>query len=291
MVRFGSEGRTSCPDLGDVVITPTTRSAGLHTTSPDTASTHTADFDRAALLDTHCHVDAFSDPMAVLRSAREAGVDIVAVTEDPGAFKLLRTRLGPHAGVVPALGCHPLRVGSLAAHELARFFRFLPQASWIGEIGLDFAAAGVATKKQQLQVFEAILAEPALAVLPVTVHSRGAQHDVISRLAQIRTSAILHWFTGSSAALDAAIEAGLWFSINPSMTRSSRASVSLRRLPRDRVLLETDGPYCRINGHPCAPADLGLVIRDLGRLWDEPVPQVRTIITANQERLFASCRR
>lgn len=89
------------------------------------------------------------------------------------------------------------------------FFRvrwqLLPQTTWIGEIGLDFSAAGIATKKQQLRVFEAILAEPALRRMPVTVHSRGASDAVISRLAQAEVPAILHWFTGPEAALHTAV--------------------------------------------------------------------------------------
>lgn len=241
------------------------------------------------LLDTHCHLDAFPDPLAVLRAATAAGVDVVAVTEDPGSYRLLRTRLGPRTAASLALGFHPLRVGSLTPHDLARFLRLQPQVTWIGEIGLDFSPAGAPTKKQQLRAFDAILAEPIVARRPVTVHSRGAQDTVISRLARAQVPAILHWFTGSTRALHDAVEAGLWFSVNRAMTRSAKGTALLRRLPRDRVLLETDGPYCLDSGRPFAPVDLGRVVEDLALIWGEPRDYVRATICDNQDRLLARC--
>jgi TatD DNase family protein len=42
------------------------------------------------LLDTHCHIDVYPDPVGVLNQAQAAGVHVVAVTEDPGRFRLLR---------------------------------------------------------------------------------------------------------------------------------------------------------------------------------------------------------
>ena len=243
--------------------------------------------DERRLLDTHCHLDAFPDPIAVLRAATVAGVDVVAVTEDPGSYRLLRTRLGPRTEATLAVGFHPLRVGSLTPHDLARFLRLLPQASWVGEIGLDFSPAGAPTKKQQLRAFDAILAEPLLARRPVTVHSRGAHDAVIDRLAGAQVPAIMHWFTGSTTSLEKAIEAGLWFSVNRAMTRSARAATLVRHFPRDRVLLETDGPYSRDAGRPFAPAALGGVVDDLALMWGQTQEQIRSTIVGNQRRFLS----
>lgn len=237
------------------------------------------------LIDTHCHIDAYPDPLSVLDQAQARGVHVVAVTEDPGSYRLLRTRLGRRPGVEVALGLHPLRAGAASAHDLSRFLRFLPQATWIGEIGLDFSRAGSATRNQQLRMFDAVLADPHLAAAPVTVHSRGAERETISRLAQVRATAILHWYTGPVAAVDDALSAGLWFSINPAMTRSKRAEALLRVLPPERVLLETDGPYARKDRRPCTPGELPDLIDDLARLWDVSAGEAHKKIIANQRRL------
>jgi len=238
------------------------------------------------LVDTHCHIDAYDNPLAVLDEASAAGIHVVAVTEDPGRYRLLRTRLGRRDGVDIALGYHPLRAGALAPHDLARFFRLVPQTRWVGEIGLDFSRAGQTTRSQQLRVFEAILGEPQLRTRPVTVHSRGAECEVVSRLTQAQQPAILHWYTGPLGVIDDALAAGLSFSINPAMIKSKKAAALLERLPRDRVLLETDGPFARKAGQPARPVDITGVLRHLAGLWQTLEDQATATILANQRRLF-----
>lgn len=237
------------------------------------------------LTDTHCHIDAYDNPLAVLDDARAAGVHVIAVTEDPGKYRLLRTRLGRRDGVDVALGFHPLRAGAASPHDLARFLRLLPQATWIGEIGLDFSRAGSATRKQQLRVFEAILADPQLRTRPVTVHSRGAERETIARLAQAHVPAILHWYTGPLTAVDDALNAGLWFSINPAMVRSKKAVPLLQQLPPERVLLETDGPFARSGSRSAVPADLLGTLDHLARLWAVTTGEARNTVTDNEHRL------
>ncbi|WP_256790094.1 MULTISPECIES: TatD family hydrolase [Frankia] len=239
----------------------------------------------ATLTDTHCHIDAYDDPLAVLDEARAAGVHVVAVTEDPGKHRLLRARLGRRAGVEVALGLHPLRVGAASPHELTRFLRLLPQSTWIGEIGLDFSRVGAQTRHQQLRAFETILAIPELRTRPVTVHSRGAERETIARLTQAGVPAILHWYTGPLAAIDDALAAGLFFSINPAMIRTKKGAALLRNIPRDRVLLETDGPFARHGGRPAHPADLVGTLKLLASLWETSAAETQTTISDNLRRL------
>ncbi|MBB5891870.1 TatD family hydrolase [Kutzneria kofuensis] len=238
-----------------------------------------------ALTDTHCHIDAYDNPIEILDSAHAAGVHVIAVTEDPGKYRLLRTRLGRRNGVDVALGFHPLRAGGASPNDLARFLRLLPQAKWIGEIGLDFSRTGAATRKQQIRVFEAILADPQLRTRPVTVHSRGAEPETITRLAQAHVPAILHWYTGPLSAVDDALAAGLWFSINPAMIRSKKAVPLLQRLPPQRVLLETDGPFARSGSRPAVPSDVLGTLDHLARLWGMSTDEARKAIAQNEQRL------
>jgi TatD DNase family protein len=241
----------------------------------------------APLIDTHCHLDAYGDPVLVLEEAKAAGVHVVAVTEDPGGYRLLRTRLGRRPGVEVALGIHPLRVAQVLTADLARFRRLLPQATWVGEVGLDFSRAGAATRNQQLRMFETLLAETQAASRPLSVHSRGAERQVVDRLLAARVRAVLHWYTGPLEVADAAIAGGLWFSINPAMVASAKASALLARLPPDRVLLETDGPFVRQGSRPARPADLVLLVRRLAGLWRVTVEEARATIVENQSRLLA----
>lgn len=239
----------------------------------------------AALLDTHCHLDAYDDPLAVLHEARRAHVDVVAVTENPGRFRLLRTRLGRRDGVYLGIGLHPLRVTNRSGADLTRLLRLLPHADWVGEVGLDFSRAGVATRAQQLHAFEFLLAEDVVRQRPMTVHSRGAERDTVTRLLQTNVTAVLHWYTGPISVAEQAISGGLWFSFNPGMIRSRKAVELLRRVPPSQVLLETDGPFARHGSRAAHPADLPVVVEHLARVWDMPETEVRAQILENQSRI------
>jgi TatD DNase family protein len=239
------------------------------------------------LIDTHCHLDAYDNPLLVLDQARAASVHVVAVTEDPGRYRRLRTRLGRRPGVEVALGMHPLRVAGGSVAEVVRFRRLMPQATWVGEVGLDFSRAGAATRNQQLRTFDALLAELRAGSWPVSVHSRRAERQAVDRLLDARVRAVLRWYTGPLAVADDALAGGLWFSVNPAMTASARSRALLARLPPGRVLLETDGPFARHGGHPARPADLISLVRWLADLWAVSVEEARATIVDNQTRMLA----
>jgi TatD DNase family protein len=240
-----------------------------------------------ALVDTHCHIDAYPDAADVLASAASAGVEVVAVTNTPDAFNRLATLLPRSGPALPALGLHPLHARQLGMPGVLRFSRLAARAAWIGEIGLDFSPAGRSTRAMQLAVFEALLALPQLRDRPVTVHSRAAERETIQRLGDAGIRAILHWYTGSLTVADDALAAGLSFSVNRAMVASAKGRVLLSRLPHDRVLLETDGPFARLAGRPCVPAALPGLADDLARLWNMTPGYVRDTITDNQRRLDA----
>ena len=238
------------------------------------------------LIDTHCHLNAYPDPTAVLRAAATANVSIVAVTEDPEEFRRLKTRVGNRSHVQVALGLHPLRAASFSPNDLARFFRFVPQAQWIGEVGLDFSRAGIGSKKPQLRVFDTVLTHAQPGRHPLTVHSRGAEMEVVKRLADAKLPAVLHWYTGPLGLIEEALSAGLYFSINPAMVQSRRFRSLLNAITQDRILLETDGPYAKAGGRPASPADLRGVATSLSEAWDLTPELAAQGLRDNYQRLL-----
>ena len=127
---------------------------------------------------------------------------------------------------------------------------------------------------------------PQLRDRPVTVHSRGAERETVERLVSAGTRAILHWYTGPLAVADDALAAGMSFSVNLAMVISAKGRALLTRLPHDRILLETDGPYARRAGRPCGPADLPALTNDLARLWQATSAYAHDTIVDNQRRLL-----
>lgn len=239
------------------------------------------------LLDTHCHIGAYSDPVAVIRAAA-ANTSIVAVTESPEEYRRLRTRLGRRDHIQVALGLHPLKAHTFTPNDLARFFRLVPETTWIGEVGLDFSRHGVATKKHQLRVFDAVLTEAQPGQHPLTVHSRGAEADTIGFLAQAKLPAVLHWYTGPAAPIDTALDAGLYFSYNIAMVRSKKFATLLRAIPRNRTLLETDGPYAHAAHGPAQPHQVEEVVTALAGGWGISRSEATDAIRENQRQFIAN---
>lgn len=241
--------------------------------------------DLGPLLDSHCHLGAYDDPVAVIDAATAANVSLVAVTESPEEFRRLRTRLGRRPTIEVALGLHPLRAASFRPPDIARFFRCMPQTRWIGEVGLDFSQRGIATKKHQLRVFDIVLTEAQPGRHPLTVHSRGAEPDVIKLLSQARLPAVLHWYTGPLKLIDDALAAGLYFSVNPAMIRSKRFESFITHVPADRILLETDGPYAKTSARPAQPTDLISVVDHLANAWKTAPADAAHTLRRNHDRL------
>lgn len=238
------------------------------------------------LLDTHCHLDAYPDPLEVLSAAHAARVDLVAVTETPDAYRRLRTRLGRRSGVVIGLGLHPASRAAAAPGQLERFFRLASSAEWIGEVGLDYnATTNRAERARQLGVFHSLLNHTAVADKPLTVHSRGAAAETIKAIAEGRARrVVLHWYSGPTRLLDAALDAGCRFSINPAML-GVKGQELIRTLPRNRVLCETDGPYCRTEGRPAQPIDVTNVVEVLAQCWQVDAAEACEQLDRNRREL------
>jgi len=242
-------------------------------------------------VDAHCHVDRYRDPRAVLRSAHNAGVTTVAVTEMPSAFQKSELLLRGTPGLRLALGVHPMRAHQAGAMELGLFRRLIDRTDYVGEVGLDFSREGIRTRDRQITVFDTILAHPRIAEKVLSVHSRRAEAECIDRLSAAGATAILHWYSGPLGQIDRAVTAGMFFSVNPSMLCSKNGQRILERIPQERLVTETDGPYTKIGQRIAEPKDVPWLVGQLATHWNVEEDQAREVVFANMVRLFEQTRR
>jgi TatD DNase family protein len=103
----------------------------------------------------------------------------------------------------------------------------------------------------------------------LTIHSRRSSADVVSTIGgNYPGRIILHWFSGPQRDLKTAIEYGMFFSVNPAMTRSAAGQKLIAKMPPDRVLTESDGPFVRTGSRPCCPKDTEQAIAYLASCWE-----------------------
>ena len=240
-------------------------------------------------IDTHCHIDLYPDPTGVVQRAARVQTTIIGVTNLPSAFEAAQPHVGQFRNLRLALGLHPLMADRHSSGELEAFKRNAVRTSYIGEVGLDFSSEGRATRSIQQQSFEYVLSVIRGREKLLTIHSRGAEHDVVHLLSEYgRKGCILHWFSGSQEAAELAIAGGHSFSINPAMINSRKGRDFIASLPHERILLESDGPFVKLGKRSVEPKDLHVVEAFLANCWLEDVAGVQGRLANNFRNAIAA---
>ena len=243
------------------------------------------------LVDFHCHLDLYKDHEELIAECDRERVATLAVTTTPKAWPRNRELAASARHVRVALGLHPQLVGEREA-ELSIFERYLPDARYVGEVGLDAGPRFYGSFAAQERVFERILricAEQGGKV--VTVHSVRSVGKVLAHIERAlpsdRGRIVLHWFTGTPSEARRAAALGCYFSINSEMLRSDKHRRLVAALPSDRLLTETDGPFVERSGRPARPRDVADTVAQIATLKGETVEQVMRSVLANLRSLLA----
>jgi TatD DNase family protein len=243
------------------------------------------------MLDAHCHLDLYGDPSRTALNAKAAGVFVVCVTNLPSAFLAAQPHTRQFKKVRLALGLHPLSAESHTDEELSHFRKLVDQTSFIGEVGVDFSRDGLATRGRQLASFRFALQCLDRKPKFVTIHSRRAEAAVLEVLAEeYPHPLVFHWYSGDLKNLKLVIERGHSFSINPAMVVNGKGREIVSRLPRERVLTESDGPFINIGDRTIVPKDVKVVEDALAEMWSTEPSAVRISVAENFRQLIKSLR-
>lgn len=202
------------------------------------------------LIDTHSHIDnpLFDhDRLQVIDRAKAVGVyrQIVPAIQSKW-WPRLKACCALDRSLLPAYGIHPIYISQHQKHDLTALATWLQHepAIAVGECGLDFYN-GKDDQELQRFYFEAQLELAQEFNLPVIIHARRSVEDVIQI---IRTKpglrGVLHSYSGSYEQATQLIDLGFLMGFGGPMTQpnSKRLHRTLKRLPLDCVLLETDSP-------------------------------------------------
>lgn len=242
-------------------------------------------------VDFHCHLDLYPDHAAAIAAAEAAGVYTLTVTTTPKAWPRNRDLTRETRFVRAALGLHPQLVAD-RSHELRDWERHLPEARYIGEVGLDAGPRFYKSLDEQKRVFRTVLercAESGDKVLTVhSIRTASAVLDMIdAHLPRDRGKVVMHWFTGGRAEALRAAALGCYFSINAEMAFSERGRALIADLPIERLLTETDGPFTQTQGRPTRPSDVYLALEAVGRIRKMSVEVLGDSVRNNLKALLA----
>ncbi|TPN86083.1 Qat anti-phage system TatD family nuclease QatD [Aquimarina algicola] len=226
-------------------------------------------------IDSHCHFDLYPTPKDIIKESENLGIITIGMTNLPSHFKMGYPHIQNYKKVRLALGMHPL-MAEYHSKELPLFYKYLDMTSYIGEIGLDFSREGMSTKNIQLDSFEKILAAVSKEKKILSIHSRKAEKEVLQLLKEYKIhNAIFHWYSGGVKLIDQIIDEGYYFSVNTAMIKSESGKKIIKRIPKEFILTETDGPFIKRNNTPVKPKDIKLVIDYLQNIFNSKSMEVQ----------------
>lgn len=212
------------------------------------------------IIDTHCHIDLYKNPEKILSECESKGISVISMTNLPSHFEQGFPFFQKTAKCRIALGLHPLYAQNHKS-EYNLFLKNIDKTSYIGEVGLDFSSEGINTKSIQIESFELILQTVTNKKKILSIHSRKAEKEILELLKKYRVkNAIFHWYSGSVKLIDSIVEQGYFFSINPKMIQSKNGKEIISKIPLDRLLTESDGPFIQVNQRTINPWDIKEVL-------------------------------
>jgi len=253
------------------------------------------------LFNTHSHVDTgrqfAQDRDDVLARAREMGVSQLMVIGFERA--LLPITLGfaeRHDWVWAAVGIHPtsaLEWGPDAEAEIRAAARH-PRVKALGEVGLDYYWKDRAPFDVQRDVFRQQIRLARELGLPLVIHNRDAHEDVVRILEEEgagEVGGIMHCFSGDWEMAQRCLALNFYIGIGGTVTYKNNpvGQDVARRLPLDRIVLETDDPYLApvpYRGKRNEPGYVRIVAEFLAELRGTTLEEIAAATTANARRVL-----
>ena len=257
------------------------------------------------LIDSHCHLadEAFAaDLDAVVDRAKAAGLERALIVLEAGnaqeaaqaarAAELwpdVRVTVGVHPHQAHQFAADPARAAAIVRDQIAA----TPSARAIGEIGLDYHY-DFSPRDVQHAVFRAQLRLARELQRPVVIHTREADEDTVTMLREEgggKLTGVLHCFTGGPSLADAGLALGFYISVAGIITfpRAEELRQTVRRVPMERLLTETDSPFLAPVPHRGTrnePAHVARVVATLAEMHRMPVGDLAARTAANFHTLF-----
>lgn len=228
-------------------------------------------------IDAHAHIEAKIDSSEMIN----LGAFVMAVTRTLDEADIATRRRD--AAAVWGVGCHPGLQRAQQSFNAGRFQELVARTPFVGELGLDGKSRVPMGRQVETMVkaLEVLQSSPRLTSL----HSYAATGQLIELLGSSPPPGmILHWWLGDARQTERAVEIGCYFSVNASSVR--RKDV-LCRIPRDRILTETDHPFGDRRSKLPRPGNVGDAELGIGREFGMTQGEVRRLVWSNFHRLVS----
>ena len=255
------------------------------------------------LFDTHAHYDDSrfdGDRDELLRSLPGEGVGLVL---NPGCDLASSRKAVAYADTYPhvyaAAGIHPENIEDVPDEQVEEELREIealaahPKVRAVGEIGLDYYwCKEPAERKRQQELFRAQMRMAGRLGLPVIVHDRDAHLDCLTIAEQYpKVHGVFHCYAGSAETAQRLLELGYYLSFTGVLTfkNAKKAAEVVRRVPLERLMVETDAPYMApepFRGKRNSSLYVYRMVEAIAEIKGLPAEEVARATTENGKKLF-----
>ncbi len=250
-------------------------------------------------VDTHAHLydEAFAseEDLAIERAVQAGVTRIVFPDIDSQTRDLMFSIAERHQGTVyPCLGLHPTSVGADWENEMQLLEKHLDRRIWaIGEIGMDCYWSREFVE-QQKEVLRLQLELADKLGLPVIIHSRESTELIINVLKECRhlsPHGVFHAYSGSGETYRELQRLGDWYIGIGGVLTYKKASIAetVKHIPLDRILLETDSPYLTpvpFRGRRNESGYIPHIAARLAEITGKDIAEIAAQTTENAVKLF-----
>ena len=250
------------------------------------------------LIDTHAHLVSLEDPDGAVQNAAEAGiVNIISMATGLDSCYTTIEIANKHEQVYAAVGIHP-HAASGYTEEVIKEIEGLTteeKVVAVGETGLDYHYMN-SPKEIQIESFSAHVDMGTRLGLPFVVHVRDADEDMIDILSSASLNenpGVIHCFSGNWDTARKYLDLGFFISFSGIVTfnRAEELREAARKVPFDRILVETDSPYLAPvphRGKPNEPANVKYVAEVVAKVRDVDMPTLENQLLENTKTLFSN---
>ncbi len=248
------------------------------------------------MIDSHCHLylkGLIEDLPAVLERATNQGVtEIICPGIDLETSRQSVELSNQYPAVYAAVGIHPNYAGKLPGDYLKHLSDMTKQGNVtaIGEIGLDYYRDYCSPARQQKMFREQL--ELAMQLdLPVIIHNRDANEDIISILQESGINrGVAHCFSGDLKLAEQFLDLGFYISFAGNLTyKNSPLPEVARKIPLEHLLVETDAPFLSpvpFRGKPNEPGRVRFVAQKLAEIKEVDLALVSASTSENTKAIF-----
>lgn len=246
-------------------------------------------------IDTHCHVSKndYDDIDKVIEEAKKENVLYLIVSGcDKKGIKEAIDIAKRYDNIFLALGFHPSEVSTTTNDDLIQLEEIVKKNKnivAIGEIGLDYHWEKD-NKEEQKELFVKQIRLAKKLQLPIVVHTRDAFKDTYDILKAENYKGVIHCFSGNMENAKMYLSLGFYLGIGGVLTfKNTNLKETIKEIPLERVLLETDSPYLAPvphRGEKNEPKYIPLVAEEMSKILNININEISKITTNNAKILF-----